>query len=387
MPGAEALARLRAVLLSVLAMLALAMTAVSARAAQDDLFTVSGITVDVRAQDAAQAKVRAILQAQRRAFFRLAERLAGKKAPRRLAGLDDRDIGRLMSSLSISDERAGANRYIATLAVRFNPRKVVRLLRGRGLSVITTQAPPVLVIPVWEDLDGIRVFRDNPWLRAWREVADENALQPVIVPAGDDIDRGALDPVALRDGVEEALQPYRLRYGVEHVLVAFARPLGNGVQAAMVGTAPGGRVAFDKEYAPPATEDARSSVSGGAPEDAAALLAASRFLEVLTDKWRRKQAEKARAATRARAEAEAARRAAAALTVVVPFRSLREWQALRARLRANPAIAALDVQALSGNHAVVSIVPRVAPALLASELARSRLDLRVQGGQWYLRAY
>ncbi len=368
-------------------MLALAMATVLARAAQDDLFTVSGITVDVRAQDAAQAKVRAILQAQRRAFFRLAERLAGKRAPRRLAGLDDRDIGRLMSSLSISDERAGANRYIATLAVRFNPRKVVRLLRGRGLSVITTQAPPVLVIPVWEDLDGIRVFQDNPWLRAWREVADENALQPVIIPAGDDIDRGALDPVALRDGVEEALQPYRLRYGVEHVLVAFARPLGDGVQAAMVGAAPGGRVAFDKEYAPPASEEAGSSVSGRAPEDAAALLAASRFLEVLTDKWRRKQAEKARAAARARAEAEAARRSATALTVVVPFRSLREWQALRARLRANPAIAALDVQALSGNHAVVSIVPRVAPALLASELARSRLDLRVQGGQWYLRAY
>lgn len=384
-----------ALLAALLALLLVVAGAAGARAQQDGrkLFTVSGIAVDVQAEDASQAKVRAILLAQRRAFFQLVKRLSGERVANSLQKLTDRQIGRLMSSLSISDERTGANRYIATLAVRFNPRKVIRLLRNRGVPVVTVQAPPVLIIPVWEDLDGIRIFEDNPWLRAWRQVADEHALQPVIVPAGDDVDmQAAADRVAIRDDLPGALDAFRLRYGVDHVLVAHARPLGEGrVHAAMIGKAPGGKVAFDKEYAVPEKEKEQAGAEQDeTPWDAAALRAATRFMDVLAEKWRKKQIGKALAAARERAEREAARRraaSAASLTIIVPFSSLREWQTLRARLRTNPAIAALDVRALSGNHAVVRVRSRVPAEQLRDELAASRLDLFASNGRWYLRSY
>ena len=338
------------------------------------LFQVDAIPVDETAADATQAKMKAILGAQRKAFLKLVRRLAGPEAERRLAKLSDRDIGRLLSSLSIADEQTGPTRYIARITVRFNPGKVTRLLRGRGIAFVTRQAPPVLVLPVWEGPEGPVLWDDNPWLKAWRKLADEHALVPVIVPAGDDVDRNTLTPREAMDGDEAALQALGLRYEKEYVLVAIARPRGeNAVQAAMIGKSPGGRIAFDKTYQAPEGEGA----------DAAAEQAVRRFIAVMTQKWRNKLLQKMREERQRRQQARAAQR----MTVIVPFGSLREWQLLRARLSTTPGISGVDVRSLSGTHAVVMIATTLPPDALRQALARSGLDLRSNGGRWYLRAW
>ena len=355
-----------------------------ALAAADKLFEVDAIAEDVQAQDAAQAKVKAILQAQREAFLRLVRRLAGEKAATRLARLPDRDIGRLMSSLSIADEHTGPTRYIARITVRFRPGRLTRLLRRKGIAFITRQAPPVLVVPVWEGADGVPVlWEDNPWLKAWRKLASEHALAPVVLPVGDEVDRQTLTAEQASQGDRDALQALQLRYDTEHVLVAIARPVDdNTVQAAMVGKAPGGRVQFDKTY---------HVEEGGL--DAAAEQAVRRFLAVMTMKWRKRvlERERRRAAERAaeRAARTAAERAAraAGMTVVVPFSSLREWQQLRARLISTPGVAGVDVRSLSGTHAVVRLATSLPPGQLRQALSGSGLLLRQSGGRWYLQAY
>ena len=347
-----------------------------ALAATDNLFVVSDIAVDVTAQDATQAKMRAIMQAQREGFFRLVRRLAGEKAAQRLSRLSDRDVGRMLSSLSIADEQTGPTRYIAKITVRFDPRKVSRLLRARGIAFTTRQSPPVLVVPVWEGEDGPVLWEDNPWLNAWRAQADEHALVPVLVPVGDDVDRNTITALQAQQGDKAALQALQLRYGADYVLVAIARPLQDGasVQAAMMGRSPGGRLLFDKTY---------TAQEGGVEQ--AARLGVRRFIEVMTAKWRGRVLKQAREEAARRAAQQAAR--ARGFQVVVPFHTLREWQQLRARLATTPGVSGVDVQSLSGRHAVVRLATPLSAEDLRRALAGSGLLLQQSGGQWYLRAY
>ena len=361
-------------LLAPVVALALSLAAAPASAKEHKLFVVGAIAVDVTAEDATRAKMKAILQAQREAFFRLVRRLAGAKAAARLQGMPDRDIGRLLSSLSIADEHTGPTRYIARISVYFNPRKLLRLLRSKGIAAVTRQAPPVLVVPVWEGQDGPVLWEDNPWLKAWRKLADEHALVPVIVPAGDEVDRKAISAQEAFDGDREPLQALQMRYDADYLLTALARPAdGRAVQAAMIGRSPGGRIAFDKTYSAP---------EGGGLE-AAAELAVRRFIEVMTIKWRRKVWEE----EQARREARAMARAASRVIIVVPFSSLRQWQQLRARLATTPGVNGVDVQSLSGTHAVVQVATSLSPEALRQELARAGLGLQNRGGRWYLRAW
>lgn len=354
--------------------LAVHLVAASAQAKEHRLFVVNAIAVDVTAEDATRAKMKAILQAQREAFFRLVRRLAGAKAAKRLKNMPDRDIGRLLSSLSIADEHTGPTRYLARISVHFNPRKLLRLLRAKGIAAVTRQAPPVLVVPVWQGPDGPVLWEDNPWLKAWRKLADEHALVPIIVPTGDEVDRNALSAQEAFDGDREALQALRIRYDADYLLTALARPSGeNAVQAAMIGRSPGGRIAFDKTYVAPE----------GQGVEVAAEQAVRRFIEVMTIKWRRKVWKEEQARRQARAMA----RAASHMTVVVPFSSLRQWQQLRARLATTPGVNNVDVQSLSGTQAVVRVATSLSPEALRQELARSGLDLQNSGGRWYLRAW
>lgn len=339
-------------------------------AREHKVFVVSAIPVDVTAEDATRAKIQAILQAQREAFFRLLRRLAGEKAAERLQGVSDRDIGRLLSSLSIADEHTGPRRYIARISVHFNPRKLLRLLRAKGIAVVTRQAPPVLVVPVWEEPDGPVLWQDNPWLKAWRKLADDHALVPIIVPAGDEVDRNAISAQEAFDGDKRALQALQMRYGADYLLTALARPQGNNaVQAAMIGPSPGGKVTFDKIYQ-------------GQDLEQAAERAARRFIEVLTIKWRRKVWKE----EQERRQAEAMARAATRITMIVPFATLREWQQLRGRLATTPGVNGVDVQSLSGTHAVVTVTTSLSPQDLQRQLALTGLDLRSKGGRWYLHA-
>lgn len=346
--------------------------------ARDALFTIAGVAVDVTDKDAATAKVKAIQQAQVIAFRRLVKRLAGEAAVKRFAKLTPRDIGRMMASLSIANEQTGPDRYIAELTIRFIPRRVRALLRKARVAVVTQKAPPVLIVPLWRKADGlVEIWGDNPWRKAWLAAQDEHALQPVIVAAGDETDRAAITAEQALAMDDERLEALKNRYDVRYVLVTVAESVGEtSLRATMSGKAPGGNVAFDKTY------DA-----GAANIDAAAETAVRRFMDIVTMKWRQKVLARLRKEARARA-AERARRAARAWrTVVVAFDSLRQWQAIRARLLSTPGVQAVDVRSLGPDHAVIGLRSNLQLLQLRNALAQSRLDLYQAGGRLVVRAY
>jgi len=340
------------------------------RAATDDIFTVRGVKVDVTDKDAATAKMRAIQEAQMKAFHTLISRIADEDAWRRLSKLGSRKIGRMMSSLSIEEEHTGARRYIGRLTIRFRPARVRQALQSIGKGVITRQSPKILVVPVWRTDEGPVLWEDNPWRKAWSEIQSDSTLVPVVVPVGDMTDRQTLSATEALEGDRARLGALRLRYDVDTVLVAVAEPAGeNGVHAVMTGDSPVGRIAFDKVY---------SVQEGGL--DAAARQAVERFHSVMIQKWKKKIA--AERAAKARAAATATR-----LPVIVPFRSLREWQSLRARLVTTPGVDNVDVSTLSGNGAEIILTSRLPLDALRTALRQSRFQLMRSGPRWVLRTF
>ncbi|HCM83353.1 MAG TPA: hypothetical protein PKW15_08420 [Alphaproteobacteria bacterium] len=86
-------------------------------------YVVSGVTVDVTADSAGEARNQAIIEGQRKAFMNLATQLVpGETIP----DVTDTQIGNMVSDFRIEKEQFGAKRYVATFTFRFrqNPVRV-----------------------------------------------------------------------------------------------------------------------------------------------------------------------------------------------------------------------------------------------------------------------
>jgi hypothetical protein len=343
---------------------------------ETSVFAVTGVDVDVTDTNATTARTKAIIQAQVKAFHMLAERLGGEGASAKFADLTEKDIGRMLRSLSIEEEHTGPGRYIGKLTVRFLPAKIRPLFSRYGIAVVEDQAPPVVVLPVWKSAEGPLLWEDNPWRRAWIGLNAQQSIVPVIVPLGDLVDTGAISAAQALAQETPRLEGLQLRYDAKAILVAVAEPAeGGGIHATMVGDTPIGRVTFDKVYA---SED--GSIEGSA------ALAAQRFHAVMAEKWR---------ATRAKAIAEAQAREAARLaaeqggglrsmSVAVPFSGAGEWNAIRERLLSTPGVTRVDISTIAGNGALIELGYASGLQNLQTALLGAGLQLRQVGGTWVL---
>ena len=230
-------------------------------AAQEDEYTVSRIPMDVTADNAVQARDRALLRAQREGLNRLAERF-GVKPPQ----VSDARATDYVISIEIASEKSSAVRYVADVTVHYNPIAVNRLL-NRSASA-TAEAPPastspapespiadappvaeaaatpggdpaarppptpppapvpanaILVVPVYE-WSGARSLWDasNPWYLAWKSAQTRIGGQPTVVPRGEAADLEALtaEQAVARD--RSAIAALARTYKLADTLVAHA---------------------------------------------------------------------------------------------------------------------------------------------------------------------
>ena len=343
--------------------------AVSAQEANSKkaLYTVTGVLVDVHDKDAAQAKLKAISDAQLKAFAILARRLASPAAAKRLANLGRREVGRMMASLSVEQERSGPGHYIARMTVRFLPSKVRQAFQNAGVAFTEKQAPKIVILPVWNGPDDPVAWQENMWRQAWIDLKAENGLVPIIIPLGDLTDSQAITAQEAIDGNEPKLGSIKIRYQAEAILVAIATPKSKTeIRATMTGDSPLGRVAFDKVY------------KAGPKEDLKALARriAARFHTVMIDKWKKEGGGAVRPTGPPQSFA-----------VSVPFSSVAEWNNMRIELLTTPGVTGVDVNSISDNGAVVQLTYVGAFPDLQKSLKRARLNLALYGGQWVLQPY
>lgn len=335
--------------------------------AKQQLYTVTGVKVDVREKDAVQAKLKAISDAQLKAFARLTRRLASAAAAKQMATLGRREIGRLMASLSIENERTGPGRYIATLTVRFLPAKVRAAYRAAGISFTEQQSERIVVLPIWNTPEGAVIWRDNPWRQAWIDLKAENAIVPVTIPLGDLTDSQAITAQEAAAGHETKLGAIKFRYQAEAILVAIATPVSkNSIRAIMTGDSPLGRIAFDKTYE---TRD-NETLEGLAKRIAA------RFHAVMIEKWKKTGGA-----------APASNGPPQTFDVDVPFTSLDQWNNMRIELLTTPGVTGVDVASISDTGAVIRLSYVGAFPALQKALSAARLSLTLVSGKWVLQTF
>jgi hypothetical protein len=334
-----------------------------ALAQENGLYTVSNVEVDVTGKDANAAKLKAISEAQVKAFRVLADRLGGQAAVEATSSLSAGEIGRLMSSLSIQSEKSGPGRYIGKLSISFLPAKIQELFATINVGIIENRAPRIVVLPIWNGPGGPSAWEDNPWRQAWLALNTENDLVPIIVPLGDLDDSQAITAEEAMRGDDVKLESLKIRYEAEAVLVAVGEPSGeNGVHAVMSGSTPLGSFSFDKVY---------ESKDGGLAK--ASNMAAQRFVAVINEKWKQMSA----GATGEVVEPQS-------VLVNVPFSSLAQWNGIRSLLLSVQGVSGVDVTTLGGTGAQIKLGFVASFEELQQSLAVVGMKLVQMEGGWVL---
>lgn len=192
--------------------------------AAEDVFTVSGVKVDVTAENAVAAREKAFTAAQIAAFKALALRILGDEAAKTYPTPSVATISTMIQDFEITDERLSAVEYIGTYTFRFDGNAVRSQFNMENLKYAAATRP-VLVLPFYQMGSRISLWQDtNPHLGAWTRSNAQGGLVQIRVPLGDIRDIADVgDDQALtyrRDGLYQILE----RYGASEAIILIAVP-------------------------------------------------------------------------------------------------------------------------------------------------------------------
>src|SRR5690606_34464128 len=252
--------------------LAGSMAAAQQPAAKVDLFTITGVKVDVTAQSASAARNQALAEGQRKAFDLLMRRLLRQEDRASLPPVEPVTLNALIQGLEIFNERTSSVRYLADFTVRFDGARVQNYLRIRGVPFSQTAGRPVLVVPVMETA-GLRLLweEENAWRAAWNGHDLENRLLTFLLPKGDADDRRILAASQALDMASPSVARLASRYGVDRVItpvLEVSRDFVTGglkARVDMIGADESlGELPSEFDFAVPADEEAAAEAGEGA---------------------------------------------------------------------------------------------------------------------------
>jgi hypothetical protein len=217
-------------LLAALFVAANLLTAPAFAAGRGDIFSVYDVAVDVTATDASKARDLGFGQAQGVAFERLVKRLTLPEDLARVGAPQaaQTPLDQFVDGVDIQNEGRSGTRYLARMAVNFNPPAIRKLLTDKGLKVYENRAAPMLVVPVFAG-----GFPDQA--AAWRTAWEQGGF-------GEDLAPLAVAPPALT-GVPDwtAAQPSAAEAGATSALYATATAANGSLAVSLVEVSAAGR--------------------------------------------------------------------------------------------------------------------------------------------------
>ncbi|MBM3542440.1 MAG: DUF2066 domain-containing protein, partial [Alphaproteobacteria bacterium] len=211
---------------------------------------------------------------------------------------------------------------------------------------------------LWEDA--------NPWRDAWSARLPRDGLVPIVLPAGDVQDVGALSADQAVGGDAKRLKAMMERIGAFEAVVARAKLVPEGPVGA-----PEVQVDAVRHGAgPPQATVERLRANPG--EGAAAMLqrAVEAIAGQIEERWKRENAY---------GQAERV------VEAVVPIRSVREWNEVRARLGRVGAVKRSDLVEISKAEARLRLLVAATDAAFAAALAQQDLQADGQGAERTIR--
>lgn len=332
-------------------------------AAGFDPYLVRGLAVSATAADAVAAKEIAIGEALRSGAARVIRRVAAGPGAGRAAEIDGKAAEAIAATIEIDRETIGRTGYAASVTVAYSPMLVRGYLARRGVGVVDTAAPPVLLVPLVVE-DGLKAWWEDAadWAGALAAANMEDGLTPVRLPRNTRQDR-QINADRLFAGDRVTLQELRIRYRTHGTVVARLDRAADS--AAML-------VGLSGEDAAGPVEVTVEVPEGGLPA------AAAKVSEILSARW------KAVAAGTAGQGAQIG----SSLPVRVLFAGgSGGWDALRRRLERSGAVNGLAVESMEAAAANVVVWHSGGVEDLPDRLARDGLDLFRAGSVWILQAY
>jgi hypothetical protein len=148
-------------------------------------FEVTGIEVDVTAENSGAARVEGWRRAQAEGWRMLWSRTTGRpaaQAPR----LSESVLNSIVSGIIIEQEQIGPRRYIARLGVLFDRARTGQMLGVQGL---VRRSAPLLVIPVLVTGSSSYSFEfQNDWQRVWAQFRTAGSPIDYVRTSGSGID-------------------------------------------------------------------------------------------------------------------------------------------------------------------------------------------------------
>ncbi|TWT13039.1 DUF2066 domain-containing protein [Reyranella sp. CPCC 100927] len=308
----------------------MAPVAAQQRQADDPVFTVTNVPVDVSAPNPLQAREKALVEGEKRAFEVLVRRLVAAEDVAKFPTPSDADLETMVKGFEFAEERTAPGRYIALLSVVFRADRIAGMIRGAAVPFVASSAPPVLTIPLVRTSTGVVALGEKtPWRDAWGTVAKAGGLVPMRVLRADAEDLKGLDPEQAFVGDTAVLGRIAERYGVHRVLVSIASGETDG-PFAVSGTLY--EIGLGEKTAMPA----QNAVAADKLTEAAV-----RHRTKLEEDWK--------------SVAALSHDIADAVVVTVPLKDLAEWVKVRRRISAVASVRRVQVQTLEEGRAVVVV--------------------------------
>jgi hypothetical protein len=303
------------------------------------IYTVGKVQVGAIAEDAVQAKDKAIAQGQEKALRVLLKRLALFDAYNRFPRLEATQVERMMDGLSVRNERNSATQYLATLDFSFQPNAVKDTLNRFGIAFTDERSPEVVVLPVLVENRAVKPAGRNPWQKAFDGLDVEHMLTPMkIVPPRPDF--APLAPNSTPASASSAIETLKLQYHSQYLVLAYAEleAAAGAMNVRLMGSDASGEVKLSRRY---------------------------RVFD--------------------RDLVEASERAAR-ISISAEFAGAKEWRQMRAKLQRAPGLQGFEVKSLNARGAVISLEFPGGADRLARVLQPQGMILEDRGGEWTLTA-
>lgn len=334
-----------------IAFFAAALLLAAPAAAQDSLYTVSGIHVDAAAASSTEAMNAAIAQGRGKAFQTVFRRLTRQADWARQPALDTAALLRISRGYNIANERRSTTRYVADVTYMFNPEAVARTLRAAQIAFSQATAKRILVIPMSPGVNH------GPWAQALLAPAFQGSQVPFTVSAPEDDASLAVlnfDAATWNDVAALAVKNHVAEVGLVQALYANGkmtvniRRLGLGEQPAKTSV------------------DVPMLQTVGTTYPAAAQAA----VRAIEDLWK----------TRSAIDFSQRGR----LTADVRIASLAQWGEVQTALGTVGNVTDMTVTAMDMNYARINLTYQGGIDQLREALGGAGLTLTNRGGQWML---
>lgn len=325
-----------------------------------NLFEVKNVNVDAEASSALEARGIALKDGQSQAFQILLKRLTRVEDWPVLPIVSEQEIETFVRRFRVQDEKTSSRRYLASMSVVFEPETVLDLLRTLNIPFSETQARPMLLLPVLEDVDGYRLWDNHWWAESWAQVDLSNIPAPMVLPLGDPEDRAMLDVEDVLLSDTQSMAALAKRYNVDTVVIAHALATEKGrLDVSVYQYSAAGSRLFVRNYK---GQRNPADIAGEAVED---------ILSAFAKEW--KQTSVVEVGDQV------------TFTVAADYERMGEWLTMLERLEAASFIKSLDIHVLTSQGAILSLAYTGSVDQLASNLAQSDMLLREEKNGWRLK--